>query len=98
MAHCLSEWMGKKHSSIVQSSEQTQRSSQREQCGLQRSPRWDVCDQQTKIWPVGAQDILLESKEANFVLLHMRCNLLGEMFGFMCQIMGESDLGFPGDL
>lgn len=33
MAHCLSEWTGKKHSSIVQSSERTQRSSSQSSVG-----------------------------------------------------------------
>lgn len=96
MAHCLSEWTEKKHSGIVQSSERTPAFLFPEQRGLQRSPQRDVCDQQAKIWPTGAWNILLNSKEANFVLLHMRCNLLGEMFGFMCQIMESQIWGSLG--
>ena len=37
-----------------------------------------------------------DSKEASFALLHMRCNLLGEMFGFMCQIIESQIWGSRG--
>lgn len=53
MAHCLSEWTGKKHSSIVQSSERTQRSSSQTSTGHRDPHRQNVCDQQTKMWPTG---------------------------------------------
>lgn len=37
-----------------------------------------------------------DSKEASYALLHMRCNLLGEIFGFMCQIIESQIWGSRG--
>lgn len=45
---------------------------------------------------LGPEAFLLSSKKANFVLLRRRCNLLGEMFGFVCQIIESQIWGSRG--
>lgn len=96
MAHCLSEWAGEKHSGIVWTSEGTQHSPSQTRIGCDLHPQ-DVCEQNPKIQPMGARSILPHPKEADFALLYMRCNLSGEMCGFLSDHR-ELDLGSPRDL
>lgn len=88
MAHCLSEWTGKKHSSIVHPLREPnaplpRRAQATERLLLARM----FVTHRLKTRPGGARNIILASKEASLALLHGRCNLLGEMFGFVCRMV-----------
>lgn len=93
----LFKWIDRqKHSSIVLSSGWSQRFPSQTSTDHRDPHRQDAREQQAWTWPTGACNFPPDSKETNFILLCMRCNLLGEMFGFMCWIIESQIWGSLG--